>query len=157
MAFTYEPIATQSLAGAGSVSFTSIPSGYTDLYAVVRGVIPGAILKMQYNGDTASNYSTILMWGNGSGSTSTRYSEAWVFVISGGSGADEDIALINIQNYSNTTTYKTSLSRAGAADATDTTGSQLWRSTAAINRVDFVLSSSTFTNGTATLYGIKAA
>jgi hypothetical protein len=157
MAFTYEPIATQSLAGAGSVSFTSIPSGYTDLYAVVRGVVPGPIMKIQYNGDTAANYSVAIMWGNGGGVAVTRYSEGWIFVISGGSGADEDIALVNIQNYSNTTTYKTSLSRAGAADATDTTAVQLWRSTAAINRVDFVLSSASFTNGTATLYGIKAA
>jgi hypothetical protein len=156
MPTTFEPIATQSLSGAGSVSFTSIPQTYTDLYAVVRGVVPGAIMKLQYNGDTA-NYQTTLLWGNGSGVALARYGEAWIFVISGGSGADEDTALINIQNYSNTTTYKTSLSRAGAYDATTTTGAQLWKSTAAINRVDFVLSSATFTNGTATLYGIKAA
>ena len=68
-------------------------------------------------------------------------------------------AIINIQNYSNTTTYKTILGRANNAvtGVTETVG--LWRSTSAITSMTLLQSygSDLFKTGsTFTLYGIKA-
>ncbi len=154
---TYTPIATTTLSSASTISFTSIPSTYTDLYVVIRGVTNGPIIKIQYNADTGSNYSSTLIWGDGSSAASARYSEAWTYVIPGGSASDQLSLLVNIQNYSNTTTYKTSIARANVPDASTTASVQLWRSTSAINRVDFLLSGAGTITGTASLYGITAA
>lgn len=151
---TYEPIATQSPSGAASVSFTSIPSTYTDLYVVFTGTTGGGNTKLEYNGDTASNYSCTVLYGNGSSATSARYSFAWIYVIP---DTTQIMFRVNIQNYSNTTTFKSSVSRADIASASTTGAVQLWRSTAAINRVDLIASGAGTFTGTFTLYGIKAA
>ena len=64
-----------------------------------------------------------------------------------------------IQNYSNTTTYKTWLSRSNIP--ADFVGALvgLWRSTSAITTIQFLTTTAdTFAIGTTfTLYGIKAA
>jgi len=70
--------------------------------------------------------------------------------------------IVQIQNYSNTTTNKTMLVRGNierpgvGGEVSAIVG--MWASTAAVNRVDFITGSSTFLAGsTFTLYGIKAA
>jgi hypothetical protein len=61
-------------------------------------------------------------------------------------------------NYSNTTTYKTLISRASRISLGTETLTSTWRSTAAINRIDVKPSDSTFAAGsTFTLYGILKA
>jgi hypothetical protein len=74
--------------------------------------------------------------------------------------------IYQIMNYSNTTTYKTSLTRQNTVDAADYNGTLtavgLWRSTSAITSVAIQLtrggSAYNFTSGSIfTLYGIKAA
>lgn len=157
MAITYEPITTQTLTSAATVSFTSIPSSYTDLFIVLNGTTNGAIFSLQYNGDTAANYSSTQFWGGSSSPATSRYGTAWIYVIPGGTGTDYFSVLLNIQDYANTTTYKTSLARAGVVDANTNASVQLWRSTAAINRVDIIFSGAGVMTGTATLFGIKAA
>ena len=157
MPSTYTPIATAALSSASSISFTSIPSTYTDLYLVMRGNTNGPIINVKYNNDTGSNYSSTIMWGNGSSAASARYSESWIYVIPGGSGDDQVSLFLNVQNYSNTTTFKTSIARANIPDASVNASVQLWRNTAAINRVDLILSGVGTITGTATLYGIKSA
>jgi hypothetical protein len=67
--------------------------------------------------------------------------------------------IVQVQNYSNSTTYKTFLSRANnAANAADGIVG-LWRSTSAITSIQFFYSDSSniITGSSATLYGIKAA
>ena len=61
-------------------------------------------------------------------------------------------------NYSNTTTYKTAISR-GDRGATSTVAIvNLWRSTSAINNIQFFTDATNFAAGSIiTLYGIKAA
>ena len=62
-------------------------------------------------------------------------------------------------NYSNTTTYKTVLTRANIASADVEAVVGLWRSTSAVNQLDVKQGGAvTFSVGsTFTLYGIKAA
>ena len=164
---TYTPIATYTVPSAtASYTFTSIPSTYTDLVLVANGAtIAGSNINLRVgNGsiDSGSNYSYTLINGNGSSATSVRYSNQaqiqpsnedayWDSTISG-------VMIIQFQNYSNTTTNKTILSRANKASLGVAATVGLWRSTSAINQIFFGGSSQNLSAGTTfTLYGIAAA
>jgi len=164
---TYESIATNTISGSStnSVTFSSIPSTYTDLVIVFQGTkisAGGQSLIYQLNGDTGSNYSFTYLGGNGSTVSSGRVSNstyaalgAWVANLSTTGESD----FLYLMNYSNTTTYKTALCRSSAASSAIEANVGLWRSTAAINSVTLSIGSpAAFTAGsTFSLYGIKAA
>ena len=64
---------------------------------------------------------------------------------------------INIQNYSNATTYKTTLGRGANTPALTMATVGLWRNTSAITTITYSVTANTFATGsTFTLYGIKA-
>jgi hypothetical protein len=68
------------------------------------------------------------------------------------------VAIVNIINYSNTTTYKTLLGRGNTSASRIQATVGLWRSTSAINRIDLNIQGDNFAVGsTFTLYGIAAA
>jgi len=161
---TYTPIATLKLSSDTSgASFTNIPQTYTDLVVVFNGNGSGGTTgynnyTFTFNNDTASNYSRTRLQGDGSNAGSVRDANVArhdIFVPNAGEGPGTSI--INIMNYSNTTTFKTALWR----DSFVATGGfvvawvGLWRSTAAITRIDFP---NTFKSGSSwTLYGILKA
>jgi hypothetical protein len=156
MAGTYEPIATQTATSVGSVSFTSIPSTYTDFRLVFSGYNDAPLMKLNFNGDT-SNLSTLFFGGNGSATGTASYGDGWCYVWAPGVGTVFNLS-VDVMNYSNTTTHKSWLCR---CNITDNSGGPTlfvgtWASTAAINRIDVITSSATM-SGTFTLYGIKAA
>lgn len=160
MASTYVPIATTTASGSVStITFSSISSSYTDLILVVQGTTSTADeWGLRVNSDTGTNYSTTWLQGNGSIAQSSRYSNK-TFGLIGYMRNTISSAIIQLQNYSNTTTYKTILSR--EADGTDGTWANvtLWRSTSAINSITlYALNNYNYSNSTTfTLYGIKAA
>ena len=165
MAITYEPIATTTLGSAqASITLSSIPQTYTDLVVVVEGISSSAVngICMQYNGDTGNNYSLTQVGGNGSSATSTRRtSQSFININYQGywTNSTRGNIIVNIQNYANTTTYKTCLCR-GNTPATGTDAIVgLWRSTSAINQVTITNDGSgNIGAGTSvTIYGIKAA
>lgn len=161
---TYTPIATTTLgSAAASYTFSSIPSTYTDLVLVSVGSVAsgGGICSIyaQFNSDTATNYSTTILYGTGSSALSTKESsQIYVRV-----GQTNDTVITNsiahIQNYSNATTYKTVLSRANISDTRVVAMAGLWRSTSAITSITLTNNSGqNFVAGcTFTLYGIAAA
>jgi hypothetical protein len=168
---TYTPIATQTLGSAvATVTFSSIPSTYTDLVIIVNTGFVDASLDNQFearfNGDTGSNYSVTSLSGDGSSASSNRQSNntyAEMFKRISRVSLTSNI-ILQIQNYSNTTTYKTMLARVNAPDSASFPGTNvnvnLWRSTAAINSIAFAnyAGGNTFRIGsTFTLYGIAAA
>ena len=170
MANTYEAIAQFTLTGtANPVTFTSIPQTYTDLVIVQTArddyadISDGTVIR--FNGDSGSNYSMTQLRGNGSSATSTRYSSETYLrfpndVVAGATSASGTVgvAIYQIMNYSNTTTYKTTLARANVAGSGTNAVVGLWRSTAAITQVSFIgYSGSYVTGSTFTLFGIKAA
>lgn len=147
---------------ASSVTFSSINQGYTDLFVVVNATSTtgGYDLGMQVNGDTGTNYSTTYLYGTGSAAGSARISNSARMYATyyGGVSTARSNQIIQFMNYSNSTTYKTVLSRANRADSgTDATVS-LWRSTAAITSITLnPQTGGTFAVGsTFSLYGIKA-
>lgn len=162
---TYEPIATTTLGSAAtSYTFSSIPSTYTDLYLVANvkgsGSVSNRALSVQYNGDTSSNYSQTTLYGEASGGYSFRQSSQTSAWISGAvplSTSSYFPILVSFSNYSNATTYKNSLARWNEIGQLGATIG-LWRSTAAINQIDILISGDQIAAGsTFTLYGIKAA
>jgi hypothetical protein len=166
---TYEPIATYTLSSnQNDITFSSIPSTYTDLIIVFNGKSTNAGsstngMRCRVNSDTGSNYSQTNLTGNGSSATSSKdnsvsYFECGEIAQTDNTALSQNI--IHIMNYANTTTYKTILCRADTATVLTRTIVSLWRSTSAINSV--TLSRDFGTNqikagSTATLYGITAA
>jgi hypothetical protein len=157
MTVTYEKIATTTASGGStSVTLSSIPATYTDLVLVMAGSNSSpSDLRMRFNGDTGSNYSSTVMYGDGSSSPSFRESNQTSFYGAIGTGISNSI--INIMNYSNTTTYKTVITRTNSNSFFTMAFAELWRSTSAINSVTCYVTSGSYNAGvTFTLYGIKA-
>ena len=164
---TYTPIATQTLSSAAaSVTFSSIPQGYTDLILVCNGYNAtgdGNALRITFNGDTASNYSITNLSGTGSSASSGRVSNASNILLSYESGwdttaNDRGSIIINIMNYSNATTNKTLLSRANLANGTFPATEAivgLWRNTSAITSLTVGNAATIATGSTFSLYGIQ--
>lgn len=165
MATTYEPIATTTLgSAAATITFSSISSAYTDLRLVL---IPTASTStdaaVRFNSDTATNYSLTYLSGNGTSASSgnaTNQNRLYLTWIGPIQTATPIMKTLDIFSYAGST-YKTCL----GTNSSDLNGSgttsrevHLWRSTAAINRIDILMSSGTFNTGTtATLYGILRA
>ena len=160
---TYEPIATYTAPSAqASYTFTVIPSTYTDLVLVFSGSTTATDnLLIQFNSDTATNYSNTFLSGSGTAASSSRFSTRSYIIGNYFYTGSMVNSISQLQNYSNTTTNKTILMRDNDAGTTGnvmgTIG--LWRSTAAINSIKLYWSATgTFSTGsTFTLYGIKAA
>lgn len=167
---TYEPIATTTLnTDTSTIAFTSISGSYTDLVMVIStqlSAASNAYIKLQFNGNTAANYSVVRLYGNGSSAITdsfTNTSDIDTGFMPGADGTGKGLIIANIMNYSNTTTFKTCLIKWNSVAAASTkqyTVSEIgqWRSTSAINRIDLTANSGNFNSGTTvTLYGIAAA
>lgn len=164
---TYTPIATTTLtSAAANITFSSIPSTYTDLVLVLvtaeqSGFNGESVLR--FNSDSGSNYSNTYLSGSGSATASNRNTSSTVVRVSYYAGNTLTVGnmnyIVQIQNYSNTTTYKTLLSRSNNASGGIDAIVGLWRSTSAINSISFFYSDSgnVIAGSTATLYGITAA
>jgi hypothetical protein len=161
MSSTYTPIATTTLgSAANSVTFSSI-SGYTDIKLVMNGSYNAEDYACyQFNGDTGSNYSETPIVGNGSSVSSGRAANrAFIFTQAVAGAGVRFMIQSNFMNYSNSTTYKTVLSRTDCASRDVTASVGLWRNTAAITSIKiYGLVGNNFQAGsTFTLYGIQAA
>jgi hypothetical protein len=162
---TYTKIASTTLGStAASVTFSSIPATYTDLVLVMNYFSTTSEWPMiQFNSDTATNYSFTNLYGSGSSALSLRQSNvAGIYVgygaYSPAGSTNPGTIIINIQNYANTTTNKTTLSRSNSTNGVEATVG-LWRNTAAINTIVVKHQTATtyIAGSTFNLYGITAA
>ena len=162
MPTTYEPIATTTLgSNQTSVDFSSISASYTDLVLILEGTGTADLdLCLRFNSDTGSNYSMTNLRGDGSSVYSSRDTSRDRMAV-GIITSTRTMSRINIQNYSNSTTYKTAIARTDSTNATYGLMARvgLWRSTAAITTVTILTNSTSgLASGmTLTLYGIAAA
>jgi hypothetical protein len=157
MPSTYEPIATTTLgSNAGSVTFSSVPSTYTDIVAICNIKLSSAsTIYTQVNGDNGNNYSKTSLEGESGVASSSRNSNinSPLFGYSANT-TNFGNTIIHYQNYSNTTTNKTFIGRGNYTDYL-VASVALWRNTAAINEIKIL---GNFATGSSfTLYGIKAA
>lgn len=160
----YYAIAHAILSADSTVTFSSIPQGYTDLKIVtsLRGSIVNNNAYIQFNGVT-SGYARYLLYSSGSAltaSSSNALNAGDIYVANNVSGTSHRAtSVIDIPSYSNTTKEKTFLgyqgNQYGGTPSSAIAGYNL-ANTAAVSSITITPTSGTLT-GTITLYGIKAA
>lgn len=167
MANTYKLIASNVLgSSAASVTFSSIPSTYTDLVLRISTRVDFATLDsnvlIRFNGDTASNYSTTWLYGNGASALSGRSSTTRIIGASmteGTSATSNTFATAEIYIPSYTVSQNKPIAMDSATENNATTAyravdAALWRNTAAITSIE--LDGTNFVSGSSFyLYGIK--
>ena len=159
MPATYDSIASTTATGSqNTITFSGISGSYTDIVLAVSSKLtsPGSATFLTFNSDSGTNYSNTRILGDGSSATSQRRTNNNYIVIDAPNG-EWSTLLFNVMNYSNTTTNKTCLIRAGSTTYT-TAVVGLWRNTAAITSITLTTDGGNFASGSIlTLYGIKAA
>jgi hypothetical protein len=171
---TYTPLQSVVLTSdTASVTFSGIDQTYTDLIILANQYVKfnsagSAGVFLRFNGSSAAYYSTTALFGTGSSALSARNSNqtrgqvAQTYTSTASTITKFNPAIIQIQNYSNTTTYKTTIGRGSAADGIVDADVMLWRgstgsSTEAITSIEISTDGTTFYAGsTFDLYGIKS-
>lgn len=160
---TYTPIASQTLgSAASSVVFNNIPQNFTDLVLVsaLKNNGPTFNMNIVLNNDTATNYSCTRLYGSGTTASSDRSSNTAQSLDGWGFNANTNMVspiITHLQNYSNTSTYKTFITRLNTGNSLDRfLGSvvSLWRSTSAITSVEFKFTDNIAAGSTFNIYGI---
>lgn len=161
---TYTLIASNTLtSNQTSVTFSSIPQTYTDL-VIVGTFITSAANNTAYfgfNNSTGTPYSITGISANGTSVSNFQLannSDNWLGYspYPGNTTSSPTQFTINILDYSNTTTYKTSLLRTNSGASAAWAIVSLWRNTAGISTVKFTTGDSYWTGSTFKLYGIEA-
>lgn len=176
MATTYQLISSNVLtSSAASVTFSSIPSTYTDLViklsarCTYTGNAYPNYLYTRFNSDTGSNYSETLLFGQDSTAYSSRNSNTtFSQMLTENSDASTASTFSNVEfyipNYLATTTKP--FSNFGVAENNATTayiggvGASQYRGTSAISSITFSMSAgagSFLTGSSFYLYGIRSA
>ena len=166
---SFESIATVTAAGGEtSLSFGSISADYKSLQIRIlsrRTTGTTAIVQVQFNSDTASNYWWHYISGDGATAAATNSGAATTsmrtfFMNSGTNVANQyGVGVIDILDYASTTKYKTLRSFGG--NDQNATGrvsltSGMWNSTAAVTSVEFsFLGDALAAGSTFALYGVK--
>lgn len=162
MATTYDKIATTTLGSATTVTFSSIPQTYTDLRIVEWLIGDYGNPYFWINNDTSALYSNTFLQGNGS-VVNSGYNASTNQINSGQASTSTYgfpiFTTTDIFSYTGST-YKSCLStqsfdRNGGGSTSRTVS--LYRSTAAITRLDINIGAGGSYSGYVTLYGIKAA
>ena len=167
----FDSIATTTVGagGASSVTFSSIPSTYQHLQVryLVRNSTDAFFLKMQFNGDTGSNYSWQLLSGDGDSATASATASTTDMVLPRTSSpslvSTFTVGVVDILDYANTSKYKTSRALGGFNENSTDGGLQKielssgnWRNTNAVSSIALFVSSGGFTQYSEfALYGIK--
>jgi hypothetical protein len=162
----YDSIASTTLgSNSSSVTLSSIPSTYTHLQLRIftgSTSVPSTI-RMQFNSDTAANYSSHYLIGNGSvAESASQTSASWILAqdyTGGGLTTSPGVLVIDILDYANTNKNKTTRQLVGY-DANGSgivgLGSGNWRSTSAITSITLSQASASLLSGSIfALYGIK--
>lgn len=161
---TYVPIQTYTVSGSPTATITfgsggTLPQSYTDLVLIANSLsTANTACALNFNGDFGSNYSDTVLDGDGSSAFSFRRSnQSQVQDIL--ARTDNVANIINIMNYSNSSTYKTILSRSNSVGGSELNASvNLWRSTSPITSITITAPGTTFKVGASfTLYGIASA
>ena len=141
----FESIATVTVGsgGSSSVTFSSIPSTYKHLQirAIHQSNQSTSSGVMQFNGDTASNYSNHYLGGDGATAYAGSLLSSFMYSNYIPSSTNTNVfgaGIIDILDYADTNKYKTFRSLSGAdlnGSGAITLYSGSWRSTSAITSI----------------------
>jgi hypothetical protein len=158
---TFEIINTFTSTGSeAGVTWSSVPSTYTDLYIVINAKTSNANPSnwaVRFNNEsTGTNYG-INMMGGGSSKYADRVTQT-NYLYAGTAYQDWGSQYINILNYASTTTFKGMLGRSNNQPNFELQICGLWQSTAAVNTVTVTNYNgyALTTGSTINMYGIKA-
>lgn len=169
---SYESIATVTVGagGASSIDFTSIPATYTHLQ--IRGIVKNNSTSttadangLQFNSDTATNYNTHYIQGDGASAVSGGVANL-NFIYAGYCARSNasytsmfGVSVIDILDYADTNKYKTVRTLSGVdmnGSGYSFFSSGAWRSTSAITSIKLFISGNNYVQySTFALYGIK--
>lgn len=167
MANTYTLIASNTLSTtAASVTFSSIPSTYTDLvlkFSVRNSGTNTSTVRIRFNA-TATNYSYTYLQGDGSAATSSRASATtFIFTLQNRNSYTANTFSSNeIYLPSYTAAQNKPLSVIGMQEDNSTAITMqatagLWSNTAAVSEIEISTDANNFVSGSSFwLYGIKA-
>lgn len=160
-----------STVGAGGTTnfeFNSIPQTFTHLQIRIfgRSTLSASLdnLSMYFNNDTATNYATHYLSGNGSSVSSGYFNSQARFYIPSlfpaATSAQMADTIIDVLDYTNTNKNKTvriltGFDANGSGSVSFVSG--LWMSTAAINRFNAETSASVVAGSRFDLYGITSS
>jgi hypothetical protein len=160
----FESIATQTVSSSvSSVTFSSIPSTYTHLQIRVMALTSSANnnIRMRFNSDTASNYSTHELTGSGAAISALSSLTTGMYPTFSPGNTHPGVMIIDVLDYKDTNKYTTIRSLWGY----DNNGSGYlglssgsWRNTNAVTSIEFThtLGGATISaNSHFALYGIK--
>lgn len=166
----YQSIATSALSADGNVTFSSIPQTFTHLQLrfLAKSSFAGtgtANMYIAFNSDTtAANYAGHAFSATGSAVSSSGGTSDNTFAIipegnAGVAGSTFGMGVIDIYNYSNTSTYTVTKSISGY----DLNNSgfirfrgNIWLNTAAVTSISITQGSASYKNGSHfALYGLK--
>lgn len=154
---TYTALASVTLsASASEVVFSGLPQTFRDLILVCEGTASTATgLVFQANGDTGSNYSEVVAYGDGSNPYSSSSSGTSFQV--GRFDTNRAMATTQFMDYSATDKHKTMLVRYGSASVATYMRAARWASTSALTSIRITTQSGTFSSGsTFNLFGVIA-
>ena len=165
----YELIETVEVGagGASSIEFTSIPQDGIDLvvYVSARNVSTWASLRFRCNSDTASNYTTLYLFGSGSSVISNSGTTTFAFLndATNASSTTSNTFASNAIYFSNyTSSSAKSISWEGvtednATEAYQNLAAVNWNNSSAISSINFFTGGADFDQyTTASLYKITA-
>jgi hypothetical protein len=161
--FKFIATTTVGVTPVSEIVFSSIPQNYKHLHirCSVRNSVTEGNFRIQFNSDTAGNYSHHQFTADGS-STASYSAASDSFITSGNMTGVADIFTVNIidvLNYTNTNIYKTTRSlqgfdRNGAGSVGFNSGN--WRSTSAITSIRLFAGNNAFAQySQLSLYGIE--
>ncbi len=161
---SFESLAT-TIVGAGGatiITFADIPTTYQHLQIRCLFNNSNISTSMRFNGDTATNYSDHILYGDGATAAAAGVANKPSITFTQYSSAGSNIfyaSIIDILDYSNTNKYKTVRSLHGAdtnGAGTSAVSSGSWRSNSAITSITFGVAGGAWTqNSQVALYGIK--
>jgi hypothetical protein len=155
---TYTPIASVTLsATASEVVFSGLPQTYRDLIVVANASISSDDLgKIQFNGDTGSNYSSVVMFGDGTNRVSEAFTTTHIWTYRIGT-TNRGTGILQIMDYAQTNKHKTVLARVGEAGRMVSATAGRWANTNAITSFSWTPQGGNWTAGsTFTIFGVIA-
>ena len=144
-----------------SVTISSIPATYIDLYLVIRNPRPASdavSVNMRVNSDSNNRYTETA---GGSAGPATFPNSSWTIATSLDDGVGQSLITVRIFDYANTTTWKMAANQTINNDYTTPTSfnairyMQFYNQTDAIDSITLFNSAPNWTSGTAYLYGVK--
>ena len=155
-------ISTTTLTGA-SIVLSSIPQTYNSLRLVIRNYLPATdttkILFRFNNDSNASRHIALTTTQGGPAGTFTQ--DAIDLFGNQDNAVAQGLAIIDIADYTNTTTWKTGIATSLGNDSTTTTSYRAvftfmgYNQISAVTSLGIIPNSGNFTSGTALLYGVK--